>query len=386
MHNVLHFVRKDSQLKASFINNQISHHVDFNPFIVFREKRSIPFDGGFAAFNLNEFQFLDISYGESKTEKLRYKTIKTISERQINQILNYIEQHKISICHFHYGTDCGAYAPLLKRLTIPSVVSFYGYDCSSFPNRFLGYGKVYLKNRVFNHITKVLAMSPDMKTDLITAGCPEEKIIVHYYGTDVNKFYSDNKQFTEKAKITILNLCSLVPQKGQLFLLKSIAEIVNQGVTSFRLKIVGTGELEKELKEFVNKHKLTEYVQFVGAITYGGTEMINEYHSADVFVHPSVIAPNGDKEGIPGTIVEAMSAAIPVITTYHAGIPFIIEHNVTGILVKEHDVKSLTEELITLIQNVETRRNIGLAGQQYALENLDLFKKEIELENIYTEL
>jgi glycosyltransferase involved in cell wall biosynthesis len=81
-----------------------------------------------------------------------------------------------------------------------------------------------------------------------------------------------------------------------------------------------------------------------------------------------------------------MSAAIPVITTYHAGIPFIIEHNVTGILVKEHDVKSLTEELITLIQNVETRRNIGLAGQQYALENLDLFKKEIELENIYTEL
>src|SRR5450759_4766166 len=166
----------------------------------------------------------------------------------------------------------------------------------------MGYGKKYLINRVFKRVTKVLAMSPDMKKDLMAAGCPEDKIIVHYYGTDCKKFYLPKRQFADKEIITILNLCSLVPTKGQLFLLKSIAEIISNGVTNFRLRIVGTGLLEKELKAYVQQKNLSDYVQFVGAIPYGGREMIREYHGADIFVHPSVVDPQGNKEGIPGTI------------------------------------------------------------------------------------
>jgi len=386
MINVLHFVRKNTQLKASFINNQISHHINCNPSIVYREQRLNPFDGGFATFNLNEYNYLDLSHGEFNLEKLRYKTVKTLSGRQVNQILSFIKNQKIAICHFHFGTDCGIFTPLIERLPIPSVVSFYGYDCSSFPNRFLGYGKIYLKHRVFKHITKVLAMSPDMKKDLMATGCMDDKIEIHYYGTDVHRFCQSEKQYPDKEMITILNLCSLDPQKGQLFLLKSIKKIVEKGVTNFQLRIVGTGEVEEELRTYVRKQKLTGYVDFIGAIPYGGSEMLREYHEADIFVHPSVVAPNGDKEGIPGTIVEAMSAGLPVISTWHAGIPYIITHNKSGILIKEHDVSSLADALQTLIQNSAMRKNIGQAGQCYAMENLDLKQKEVELENIYQKL
>jgi colanic acid/amylovoran biosynthesis glycosyltransferase len=386
MLNVLHFVRKNTQLKASFINNQISHHINFKPAIIIREHRSGPYDGGFANFNMSEYPTLDLSCGESTFEKIRYKTLKTISERQINQILAFIKKHNINICHFHYGSDCGVYEPLLKRLPVPSVVSFYGYDCSSFPKRFFGYGKFYLKNRVFKHISKVLAMSPDMKNDLIASGCPTDKIKVHYYGTDVDLFYNPKKQLVEHDHITILNLCSLVPQKGQLFLLAAVADLVSKGIKNFTLRIVGTGNLETELKVFVKNHGLSEYVKFIGAIKYGGSEMIKEYHDADIFIHPSVVATNGDKEGIPGTIVEAMSAGIPVIATYHAGIPYIIEHNVTGWLVKENDVESLSEALVALIKKPLLRESLGLAGQRSAIENLNLLKKEAELENIYASI
>lgn len=385
MPNVCHFLRKDSQLRASFINNQIINHINYSPYLIHRIKRNKLFDGGFADFEM-QLEILDLSIDETRIEKLLYAGPKVLSVSQCNKILYFIKKYQIQIAHFHYGTDCGVFLPFTKRLTIPSVVSFYGYDCSSFPKYLLGYGKKYLINRVFKRVTKVLAMSPDMKKDLMAAGCPEDKIIVHYHGVDCKKFFLPKTQFADKEIITILNLCSLVPTKGQLILLKSIAEIISRGVTNFRLRIVGTGELENELKAYVKQKNLSGYVQFIGAIPYGGNEMIREYHGADIFVHPSVVDPQGNKEGIPGAIVEAMSAGLPVISTYHAGIPYIIIHNKTGFLVKEHDVVALSEALIKMIKNPELRKTIGLAGQHYAMDNLELISKEIELEKIYQQI
>jgi len=379
---VLHFIRKNSQLKASFIKNQITHHINYEPFIVYRKKVDKTNDGGFADFDLNSFDSLDLSYNETIVEKIKYRTIRTLSKRQIRMIENFVSEKKIDICHFHYGTDCGVFYPLLQKLKVPSVVSFYGYDCSSFPRFMFNYGREYLANRVFNKVTRVLAMSEDMKKDLINAGCPENKIIVHYYGTDTKKFFF-NHNYLKNNKVILLILASLVPQKGHIFLLESIKRLVKSGIDNFELRISGTGELENKLRNYVKENNLSENVTFTGVIKYGSKEMLKEYHNADIFVHPSVIAPNGDKEGIPGTIIEAMSAGLPVISTYHAAIPYIIENEKTGLLVKEWDVKGLADAIERLINDIELRRRLGQNAQKYALENLDLIEKEKELESIY---
>jgi colanic acid/amylovoran biosynthesis glycosyltransferase len=382
---VLHFVRKNSQLKASFIYNQINHHRDFQPSIVTRKNVSKLNDGGFADFNLRTYDYLDLSENETLYEWGRFKTIKTLSGREILLIEDLIKDKKIDICHFHYGTDCGVFYTVTKKISIPKVVSFYGYDSSSFPSFMMGYGRRYLKNRVFNRISAVLAMSPDMKMDLIEAGCPEDKIIVHYYGTDCKKFFHQH-DYSKKNKIILLMLASLVPQKGHLFLLKSIKQLVGKGINNFELRIIGEGELGKQLKKYVKKNNFFKYVIFLGAIKYISKEMIAEYQNADIFVHPSVIAPNGDKEGIPGTIVEAMSAGLPVISTYHAGIPYIIENEKTGLLVKEWDVNGLSLAIEKLIIDRKLCEQLGKAGQKYAIHHLDIEQKELELEKIYTKL
>lgn len=382
MKNVLHFVRKNTQFRASFINNQIVNHVDFKPHCVFIEKRSNSFDGGFAEFDLKNVNYLYVSENSSFSERFRAKYFKTLSKNRISKISDFIKINNIDVCHFHFGTDCGAYAPLLKYLDVPSIVSFYGYDCSSFPKLYFGYGKRYLRNRVFKHISTVLAMSQDMKNDLIKAGCPEHKIVVHYYGTDTDRFYH-TKKYEQNDCIKLLILANLVPKKGHLFLLKSIKQLQDSGINNFQLRIVGAGELDIELKAFVIDNNLNSNVIFTGAIPYNSKEMHEEYRNGDIFIHPSVIAPDGDKEGIPGTIVEAMSAGLPVISTNHAGIPQIIEHTKTGWLVNEYDQAALSESIKKLMFNRALREEIGLAGQEFAMKHLNLMVKETELELIY---
>jgi len=377
---VAHFIRKESQLKASFIQNQILHHINYRPIIIYRYK-SKKNDGGFAEFRLNDIPTLDLSEGKSFDINFRY--LKKISAQDRDKVISFLKKNNVSVLHFHYGSDACVYTDVIKNSGIPSVVSFYGYDASSFNKFIFGYGGYLLSNKLFPFVDTVFAMSADMKEDLMKSGCPEEKIKIHYYGTDVSLFKNLTHDYIIKEKITLLILASLVPQKGHLFLLKALAQLVNNGCNNIILRIVGAGELESQIKKFVNKNSLQSYVKFIGACKYGSNEMLNEFQNADIFVHPSVIAKNGDKEGIPGTIVEAMSAGLPIISTYHAGIPFIIKNNETGLLVKEWDINSLAVKIKLLVDNFLLRRNISLTAKKYATENLDLLKKEIELENIY---
>ncbi|HEB83453.1 MAG TPA: glycosyltransferase, partial [Bacteroidetes bacterium] len=101
---------------------------------------------------------------------------------------------------------------------------------------------------------------------------------------------------------------------------------------------------------------------------------------------PSVISPKKEKEGIPGTIIEAMASGLPVISTTHAGIPYVIESGRTGLLVDEWDVDALAGAILKLVHSRDLRETIGRAGQEYALNHLDLVHKEAELEAIYDSL
>lgn len=382
MSKVCHFLRKSSQLRASFINNQISNHVNYQPYVINRIEVVADNDGGYAEF-VEPVTRLSLGETATKFEQFLYKGPKILSGRQVNKINQFLSNHAIDIAHFHYGTDSGVYYPLTRNLQIPSVVSFYGYDISSYPRYMMGYGKQYLNNRVFRQVTKILAMTPDMKNDLINAGCPEAKIIVHYYGTDCTKFYHD-RVYMEKDVVTILTLSNLCPKKGHIFQFQALKLLLNQGVTNFRFRVVGSGVLEQELKSYVLNNDLTGHVHFVGPLKYGSVEMMEEIKNADIFLHPSVVARDGDKEGIPGTIIEAMASGLPVVTTYHAGIPYVIKNEDTGLLVKEWDVKALSSALHALIESRDLRETIGKAAQNHAMKNLDLAEKEKELEQIYT--
>jgi colanic acid/amylovoran biosynthesis glycosyltransferase len=381
---VCHILRKSSQLRATFINNQISNHIRFTPFVIYRYNKNNLYDGGYSDFS-KDLISLNLYEYENRISKLLYSGPKILSQSLIRKVQIFLAENNIQLIHFHFGSDCGVFYPLTKYLDCPSVVSFYGYDYSMFPGYMMGYGKKYLQNRVFKRVNTVLAMSPDMKSDLIKLGCPEEKIIVHYYGTDCKRFYI-KRDYAERRIPTILTVSAIFPKKGHKFQFEGLKNLIKSGVTNFQMRVAGGGKTESELKKFVNDNGLKDHVVFLGPIKYGSKEMMSEYKNADIFLHPSVVAPDGDKEGIPGTIVEAMSAGLPIVATYHAGIPFIIEDKKTGLLVNEWDVDSLADAIGQLIHNRDMRENIGRAAQEYAVKHLELIEKEKALEKIYDEL
>ena len=381
---VLHLIRKKTQLKASFIQNQVISHLDFEPYVVFRFSKNLKSEGGFSEIDINRLNYLDLSVYETFYDNLIYFLFNRISHRKTCILKSYIERNNIKVLHFHYGSDAGIFVPLLKATKLPSVVSFYGYDSSGFAKRNFGLGKLWLRKRVFNYATRILAMSPDMKNDLLKSGCPESKIIVHYYGTDVQKFYKCSV-YKDVRVVRFLIISGLVPQKGHKFLLGAFEEAYKKN-KNMRLTIVGAGPMRDEIAAIIEDKILEDIVKLEGPVKYNSQEHIGYLKSHDVFIHPSITDVNGDKEGIPGTIVEAMASGLPVISTYHAGIPYIIENEVSGLLVNEWDVNALTDSILRMADSVELRKKLGKSGQAYALNNLNLKIKELDLENIYRSL
>ena len=91
------------------------------------------------------------------------------------------------LLHAHFAVDAAYFSGVWRPIHRPLVVSCYGYDVSSFPNRYLGWGRHYLRP-VWRYASLILAMSNDMREDLLRIGCPDEKIRVHYHGIDLAQF------------------------------------------------------------------------------------------------------------------------------------------------------------------------------------------------------
>jgi colanic acid/amylovoran biosynthesis glycosyltransferase len=377
---VLHMARKFLPPTASFIYNQIIHHKNYTSEIVYCEESNSIFKEKLEGSYPN-YQAVHGPIGNSL-----YKYLRMLSPSDRVKLRQYIRSSGASIAHIHYGVDALVYAGLLADLNLPVLVSFYGYDCTSFPNRFGGMGRTWLQKRLFEQegITAYTAMSPDMKEDLVKLGCPEDKIIVHYHGSDPRPFHQE-RNYPNKNEIRLLIVSSLTEKKGHRFLLKAFKEAAQATDKSLHLHIAGDGELRETLEQQIKDENI-EQVHMHGLIKYGSEQHHKLLSEADIFVHPSITTAKGEKEGIPGALIEARSAGLPVIATYHAGIPYIMEHGKTGMLAQEGAVSELASHIKALAENATLREKIGKQGQAYTLENLDVVEKEKDLEIIYDKL
>jgi colanic acid/amylovoran biosynthesis glycosyltransferase len=378
---VLHLIRKNTHLKASFILNQIRNHIEFESIVAYYQMRDKTFDGGFSEVEQVDFEVVALDDNQNLWSRIKYKGFKRISSKAQKSLLSLIRKQSPDVIHLHYGTDAGLYLSFLHELNIPTFVSFYGYECSGFPNRFFGLGRWYLNAFVFKYATHVFAMSEDMKKDLVSLGCPEEKVIVHYYGTDVQHFYTKRKH-QSKEIVSFLIISGFTPQKGHKYLINAFCEAYKEN-KNIRLSIVGAGLLECEINNHVRELNLESVIDLPGAVVYGSDIHLAYFKSHDVFVHPSVTDVNGDKEGIPGAIVEAMAAGLPLITTFHAGIPYIIEDEKDGLLVPEENIELLKNGMLRLAKDPELRQILSDNAQKRALSELDLKKNEKNLEKHY---
>jgi glycosyltransferase involved in cell wall biosynthesis len=319
-------------------------------------------------------------------DRLFYRVFRYLPIFSVRFLVRLARAESVRLLHFHYLVDARFFLAL-KRLTgLPSIVSVYGYDVSLFPRILLGYGRRYLQP-IFREMDCFIAMSNDMRHDLIQVGCPEDKIIVHYYGVDTDRFAYPDRAYPEKKVVNILICGTLEPKKAQDRVLQALHlwEQRKCSEQSFRITLMGDGPLRPKLESLVHRFGWQDRVRFLGHIPYREARLVEEYRQADVFTLPSLTI-KGDKEGIPGTIVEAMACGLPVVSTYHAGIPEIIVNEENGLLVDERDLEGLSKALGRLIEDRALRERLGRAAAQTAVSHCRLLSKTPELERIYDQL
>jgi colanic acid/amylovoran biosynthesis glycosyltransferase len=271
-----------------------------------------------------------------------------------------------------------------RRTGLPAIVSAYGYDVSEFPRVAAGLGGRYLR-RVFAHVDLVLAMSEDMRADLLALRCPDDKVGIHYYGSDTARFRHPGRVYDGAGPLNVLCCARLAKAKGQHLVLAALRRLERPGRRDFRVTLVGDGPARRDLERMAADHGWGDVVTFTGHIPYGDPALVEHFRRADVFAHPSITV-RGLKEGIPGTIVEAMASGLPVVATRHAGIPAVVEDGRDGLLVAEGDVEGLAAALEACLRDARLRQRLGRSAAARAARELDLHVRTRALERIYDEL
>ncbi|WP_413200160.1 glycosyltransferase [Nostoc piscinale] len=271
--------------------------------------------------------------------------------------------------------------PLARTLNIPLLVHFRGAD-ATVKEEYARYASVnhwiyYRRREILKREANLfLAVSNFIKTKLIEQGFPEEKVITHYDGIDIKKFQPD---FSIPREPIVLFVGRLTEKKGCEYLIKSMAR-VQSVLPQTKLLIIGDGNLRSELEALAAK-LLTSY-QFLGVQP---PDIVKTWmNRAQVLAAPSVTAAHGDSEGLPTVVVEAQAMALPVVSTFHAGIPEAVINGETGFLVAERDVDALAEYILTLLKHHEKWQSFSIKAREHITKNFDNSQQIKILEGIYS--
>ncbi|CAN7292387.1 glycosyltransferase [Phenylobacterium sp. LjRoot225] len=246
-----------------------------------------------------------------------------------------LELADIVLCHFGpNGLRASRSAKPGRRAQLWTI--FHGYDLSSY---ILSEGRGVYRT-LFAHGDRFLPISELWRSSLIELGCPQERILLARTGVDC-----DALPFAERTPgpvARILSVGRLVEKKGVEVALRALARLPRDAA-DWRYEIVGSGPLLEDLKRLAVELQLGERVQFVGSLDSAGVR--RHLEAADIFLLPSLTAKNGDMEGIPVALMEAMASGACVVSTQHSGIPELVGHGACGLLAQEGDVDDLVVQL-----------------------------------------
>ncbi|MHB1295059.1 MAG: glycosyltransferase [Anaerolineae bacterium] len=206
--------------------------------------------------------------------------------------------------------------------------------------------------------------------DYIAALSPRinaQEIEVVHCGLEAERFVP--ARHTLNGPVRILSVGSLVEKKGHDYLIGACALLAERGI-DFICDIVGAGHLESALQSIIDRHGLGERVTLLGA--QDQARVLELYQQSDLFCLACVHAQNGDRDGIPVALMEAMACELPVVSTPVAGIPELITDGRSGFLVPEADTRSLADALERLIRDGGLRREMGVRGRQDVLEGFQV--------------
>ncbi len=214
----------------------------------------------------------------------------------------------------------------------------------------------------------VLVCSQSAGRALAERAGPAARIVLAYHGVDSARFAPAVTPEPSTGELRILAVGRLVEKKGYPVLLDALQRLIAEG-TPVRCEIIGGGGLSGELTDRIDRLGLTGVVSLSGARTH--QQIAQAYRHADVFVQSSVVLPDGDRDGIPNSLLEAMASGLAVVASSVAGIPEIVTDAVTGLLVAPADAAALAAALRRLAEDATLRATLGAAARAHVVTQLD---------------
>jgi colanic acid/amylovoran biosynthesis glycosyltransferase len=259
------------------------------------------------------------------------------------------------------------------------VTVFHAFDLSTYV-RMEGhdvYKRLFAEGDLFIPITEYA------KRKLVGLGCPGNKMTIHHMGVDCESLAPRSKEPRPTGQTRILVLGRLAEKKGFEFALRALA-LLKEGGCSVRLTLVGDGPLRTSLETLSEQLRVSTETHFIGWQTQ--LQVREHLRDAHIMLMPSVTAEDGDEEGLPVALMEAMATGLPVIATRHAGIPELVENGVTGFLVEERDANALAEKIRFLIENEGARLELGRNARKKIVKEFDINKLNDELVRVFDNL
>lgn len=256
------------------------------------------------------------------------------------------------------------------------IVSFRGHDLS----KFLQKNPYYYDDDLFSKIDLCLPVCLFFKERLIKLGCPPEKIFVHYSGLNFDAFPIKSAQHKTKEIFKIVTIARLVEKKGIEYVLRAIS-LLKKRYSSIHYYIfgdeVGNSGEKARLNKLAHDLRINSCVDFCGWKSHN--EIIQQLLSANLMVLPSITSRDGDEEGIPNAVKEAMAVGLPVITTQRVGSE-LIQDGKSGFLVQEKNYKQLASKMAYCIQNQIKSKSLGQKARQVIQQFFDIKKTTALLE------
>lgn len=299
---------------------------------------------------------------------------------EYDQLSGVLDRRHADLMHVYFGHTGVHLLPFIRNWPKPTLVSFHGMDIMLRDNQ-PGYNEQ-LKE-LLRALPMVLARSESLAERLIALGCDPGKIRINRTSIPMEGFPAKNRTSPARGAWKLIQASRFIEKKGLEVTLEAFAAL-HQKYPQAELVLAGEGPLEARLREKAASLGLAQAVHFPGFCQQ--SDLARLFQEADIFIHPSQTPPNGDQEGVPNAMLEAMATGLPVVATLHGGIPEAVTSEEDGLLVPERDAVALGNALLRVTEDTALYERLSRRAAESVREKFEQSRSIARLEGFYREL
>ena len=297
---------------------------------------------------------------------------KTIPAMLGERIIKMLHHHRIDVLLAEYGPTGNALIDIALAAGVPLVVHFHGYDAHHKQTITQAGNYAHL----FSNAAALVVVSRTMEKQLLGLGAPRERVHYIVYGTDTDRFTPCDPAANPAHFVAVGRFTNKKAPHLTLLAFREAWRIYPEA----RLTMIGTGDLWEGVRQLVQSCGMEAVVDLPGVLD--PAQVAERMRGARGFVQHSLTPSDGDMEGTPLAVLEAMASGLPVISTLHAGIPDVVAHNERGLLSAEYDIEAMAANLMQLIEHPERAAAMGKAGRAYVVSHHRLEDRIGELQQL----